>query len=255
LVREDLSQRREIGFVGFRAGMKIDFAQSLRQPLEQAFKPVRGHGARSGQTEDLVRRANAETPQWTRGGSAEGAKDERDGGEVFRLAHEPQHLESACGERSEQSAQDEGMEMQVRVTVGVSAAKTERAKTRKLFGDLVAERFGGARVEGITQPGERGRLRKMSVLIRDRRAARRAARAEREMQAETQPRMAPRDAHRFVHGAFIDHEAGLGEQTGFVMALDGFVDRGAAAEVVAGEEEMFQGARTISPRAGTRRKA
>jgi hypothetical protein len=40
-----------------------------------------------------------------------------------------------------------------------------------------------------------------------------------------------------------------------VMAFDGFVDLAAAAEVIAGENEMFQGAVLISPRRGGGRKA
>ena len=48
------------------------------------------------------------------------------------------------------------------------------------------------------------------------------------------------DAHGFFRARLVDHEAGLREEAGFVAALDGFVDFAAAAEVVAGDDEMFQ---------------
>ena len=60
------------------------------------------------------------------------------------------------------------------------------------------------------------------------------------MQADAQRRMPLGDAHRLLRGRLVDHEAGLGEKAGFVAALDGFVDFGAAAEVVAGDDEGFQ---------------
>ena len=60
------------------------------------------------------------------------------------------------------------------------------------------------------------------------------------MQADAQPRIAAGDANRLPNAWLVDHEAGLGQQAGLVMALDGFVDDVAAAEVVAGEDEMFQ---------------
>jgi hypothetical protein len=67
--------------------------------------------------------------------------------------------------------------------------------------------------------------------------------------------MTPRDAHGFADGEFIHHETGLREQTGFVVALDGFIDRAAAAEVVASEDEVFQGTRRFSLRDDARGKA
>jgi hypothetical protein len=40
-----------------------------------------------------------------------------------------------------------------------------------------------------------------------------------------------------------------------MMALDGFIDGGAAAEVVAGEDQVFQWVRLISPGGCPARKA
>ena len=60
------------------------------------------------------------------------------------------------------------------------------------------------------------------------------------MQADAERGMALRDAHGFLRGGLVDHEAGLGEKAGFMAALDGFVDFGAAAEVIAGDDEGFQ---------------
>jgi hypothetical protein len=62
------------------------------------------------------------------------------------------------------------------------------------------------------------------------------------MQTDAQLGIALRDAHGVLHGALIDHETGLGEETGAMGALDGGVDFQAAAEIVGGEDELFQNA-------------
>ncbi len=237
-------QRGEVGLERFLAGMKIDFAQSLGKLLEQVNQSTGGHAASIGEAEDAISGADAEAAQGTRGGGAERAEDERDGREISRLADEAEHFEITRGERREQGAQDDGMKMQMRVTVGVGAAETEFAKTRELLGDLVAERFGGARVEGVTQSGERGRFGEARFFIRERREPRGATGTEREVQADAKGGIAMRNAHGFLDGEFIYHEARLGEQAGLVMAFDRFVDRAAATEVVAGEDEVFHGARS-----------
>ena len=48
------------------------------------------------------------------------------------------------------------------------------------------------------------------------------------------------EAHGVGGVGLIHHEAGLGEEAGGVMAQDGVVHGGAAAEVVGGEDEVFQ---------------
>ena len=60
------------------------------------------------------------------------------------------------------------------------------------------------------------------------------------MEAHAERRMASCDAHSFLSGWFIDHQTGLGQEAGFMAALDGFVDFVAAAEVVACNDEGFQ---------------
>ena len=67
------------------------------------------------------------------------------------------------------------------------------------------------------------------------------------MQTDGKLRMARRDARGCFGVRLVDHEARLREDAVFVAAFDGFVDAGAAAEVVAGEDESFQN----TDRAGT----
>ena len=67
------------------------------------------------------------------------------------------------------------------------------------------------------------------------------------MQADAEARMPLRDACGLGGVRLVHHEAGLREDARFVIALNGFVDAGAAAKVVAGEDESFQN----TDRAGT----
>lgn len=60
------------------------------------------------------------------------------------------------------------------------------------------------------------------------------------MQTHAQGRMTLCDAHCFLGTRLIHHEAGLGEKAGFMAAFDGFVDFVTAAEVVTGDDELFQ---------------
>ena len=71
------------------------------------------------------------------------------------------------------------------------------------------------------------------------------------MQADAETRMAVRDACGFLGVRLVHHEAGLREDARFVAAFDGFVDAGAAAEIVAGEDQGFQGADMNDKRMGT----
>lgn len=253
MLGEQSAQRVEVEIAGFGSGMKIDFTQSRWQPGEQTAKPFRRHPTGVAQTENPVRETHAEAAQWEGGRGAERTEDERDWRVVFRLADEAHHLESTRRERAEHGAQDDRMQVEMSVSIDVGAAETQRAEARELLGDLVPERLRSTRIESVTQPSARGRFEETVVRVGERRGPRRASRAEREVQADAERGIAPGDAHGFIHGEFIHHQARLGEQAGLVMTLDGFVDCGAAAEVVAGEDEVLQGG-TIWTRRGAARK-
>ena len=66
------------------------------------------------------------------------------------------------------------------------------------------------------------------------------------MQADTERGIAPGDVRGFLGGGLVDHEAGLRDKAGAVGVLDGGVDLRAAAEVVGGDDEVFQ----LAARAG-----
>jgi len=82
----------------------------------------------------------------------------------------------------------------------------------------------------------------MTVRIGQSGMSRGAPGAKREMESNAQRGMARRDADSFRHGRFIDHEAGLRQEPGALRALNGGIDFRAAAEVVGGEDELFQNA-------------
>ncbi len=85
------------------------------------------------------------------------------------------------------------------------------------------------------------------------------------MQANAERGIAPRGFRSFFRGGFIDHQAGLRDEARTVGALDGGIDLRAAAEVVGGDDEVFQlagragkvipAAMTIWPLPHTPRKA
>ncbi|MEA3210742.1 MAG: hypothetical protein QOE70_3799 [Chthoniobacter sp.] len=132
------------------------------------------------------------------------------------------------------------MQVEMGVSVQVSRGEAEFLETRELRGNFTPERRPVARIEGVAEAGSRGGIEEAPSCIGDRRDGRRAPIAKGEVQAHTKRRVTPGDAHRFVHAVLIDHQAGLGEQAGLVMSLDGFIHGLAAAEVVAGEDESFQ---------------
>lgn len=156
------------------------------------------------------------------------------------------------------------MEVQVRVAVPITRRKTECAEALELRCDLAPQRPGECGRKRVAEPGACGRGGEVSPRIRERGDLRRAARAEREMQAHAQGGIAPRDLHRVRGGGLIDHQAGLRDEARAVAALDGGVDLRAAAEVVGGDDEVFQfagrtgrlgrAAMTIRPMSPTTRK-
>ena len=147
----------------------------------------------------------------------------------------------------DREAEDGGVQVQVRMSVPIGGCAAEGAELFKLGADLGAERGCERWLEEVAQPGFRGRRLEVSVGVGERGNARGASGAEREMQAGAETRMALRDACGFGGVRLVHHETGLREDARFVAALDGVVDAGAAAKVVAGEDESFQN----TDRAGT----
>lgn len=235
--------------------MKVDFAESIRQSRDQAGKPIAGHPAGVGEAEDLIRGGDAQPVQRTRGGGAERPKDQRDRAAITRLADEPQHLEAIRGKRLKQRAEDDGMQMEMRVPIDVARWKTERAEACELRGDLLPKRLRRARVERVTQASARRGFRETSRVVGDRRDLARPTVAEREVEADAKLRIPLRNAHRFLGGRRVHHEARLSQHSRVVQPLDRFIDRGAAAEIVASENEPFQGGAKSERGAARRRKA
>lgn len=126
------------------------------------------------------------------------------------------------------------------VAIPVRGGETESAEALELRANLGPQRFAKRRTEGITPAGARWRRDEPARVVRDSRSRRGAPIAQREMQPDAQARVPAGDAHSFLGGGFVNHEAGLSEKPGFMAAFDGFVDFGAATEVVAGDDERFQ---------------
>ena len=192
------------------------------------------------QAENAVGKLHAVPFQMRERGAAEGVENPRHRGERARLADEAHGAKTVIEGDGQGEPENRGVQMQVRVAVPICGRKTERPEARELRGDLAPERLGERGRKGVAQPGPRGRRGEVSAFVRERGDLRGAARAEREMQAHAERRMAPRDLHGFRRGRFVDHQARLRDEARAVGALDGGVDLRAAAEVVGGDDEVFQ---------------
>ena len=164
-----------------------------------------------------------------------------------RFAEEACEAEAVFAGDGEREAEDRRVEMQVRVAVPVRRREAEGAEFFKLRADFGGERRDQRWTEEVAQTGLRGRRLEISGGIGERGNLRGASGAEREMQTDAEARMPVRGVRGFVGVGLVHHEAGLREDACFVATLDGFIDAGAAAKVVAGEDEGFQNA----DRAGT----
>ena len=62
------------------------------------------------------------------------------------------------------------------------------------------------------------------------------------MEADAERGMPLGDARRFIGSGLIDNETRLREEASLAGALNRFIDLRAAAEIVGGEDELFQNA-------------
>lgn len=253
-----------VGLGGFGSGVKVKFARAVGELPEVSGDDRGGHASAFAQTENAVGKLHAVLFQMRKRGAAEVLENPRHGCKRAGFADETHGAETVPERDGQCEAEDRGMQVQVRVTVPVGGRKTECAEALELRCDLAPQRPGECGRKRVAEPGACGRGGEVSPRIRERGDLRRAARAEREMQAHAQGGIAPRDLHRVRGGGLIDHQAGLRDEARAVAALDGGVDLRAAAEVVGGDDEVFQfagrtgrlgrAAMTIRPMSPTTRK-
>ena len=223
--------------------MKIEFAQPIRQIFQDAGDEGRAHFSCVPQAENVIGKRDTGALQLRDDGPAQACENRGQQRGRTGFADEAQGMETVLDGHGEGEAKDGGVEMQMGVAVPVGRGEAERAEPVELCADFLPECAGEGRAEGVAQAGAGGRDGELIGLVcegRDGRDGRSTSIAEREMQADAQGWMTARDLDGFVGRRLVDHEAGLGEEPRFMAALDGFVDFGAAAEVVAGDDEGFQ---------------
>lgn len=234
---EELAEQREIEFFRLGSGVKVEFARPGRETFDDAQETRGGHAAGVAQAEDGIGSADVVRGEPARGGDAERAEDQRNRCAVARLADEADGSEAAGDEFGQRELEDSGVQVQVSVTIEMTGRKPQFIEASKLRGNLARQRRPGARVKGVSQASRSGRFDETAVRIGQRGHIARLSVAEGQVQADTERGIAACDPNGFLGALFVHHQAGLGEQAGLVMALDGFVDGVAAAEVVAGEDE------------------
>ena len=235
---EKIAETGEVEFLGFGAGMEVEFAHAVRKAFKDLGEAGGGHAASIVQTEDVVGGADAMRGEFAHGGGAQRAEDQCDRRVIAGLADEADESEAARNEFGQRQAEDGGMEVQVSVAVKMAGWESEFREAPELRGDLPRQRCAGARIEGVAQARFGGRFDEVAMRVGERGDFARVAVAKRQVQPDSERGIAARDAHGFLDVRLVDHEAGVGEQAGLVMAFDGFVDGVAAAEIVAGEDEV-----------------
>lgn len=215
--------------------MEIEFAGAGREIFEDAGESRGGHATSVAQAEDVI--GGADAAELTRGIGAEGAEDLCERCVIGGFADEAHAIESACGQFGNRESKNRRMQMQMGVAVEMAGRKTELGEAPELRGDLARQRCAGARIEGVAQAGGGGRFHETTARVGERGDFAREAVAKREVQPDAERGIALRDAYGFIGARFIHHEAGVREQAGAVMALDGFIHGVAAAEIVACEDE------------------
>ena len=236
-------ERGVICFLRLRAGMKIQLAQAVRQVFHMPRDDRAGHPPAGAQTEGAVSELQPVPFQMRNRRPAEALKNPRHDSERARFADEAHRAKTVRDRDGQRQPQDRRMEMEMGVAVPVAGRKTQLAKTGELRANLAPERLAERWRECVTKPGPRRRWRKLSVRIRELGNLRRPPGAEGEVEAHAQRGICAGDFRGFIGGRFIDHHAGLRDEPSAVGAEDGGVDLGAAAEVVGGDDELFQLAR------------
>ena len=242
---EELAEPCEVELFRFGSGVKIEFTRAGRESFDDAQEARAGHAAGVTQAKDSIGSADAARGKGARGAETQRAEDERDGCAVAGFADEAHRCKVVLDRLTEREAEDGGMEVEMRVAVEIAGREAKFGEALELRGDLAGERRAGARVERVTQPGARGRADEAAARVGERGCFGGTTVAESEVQADAEQGISLRDAHSFVGARLVDHETGLREQAGLVMAFDGFVDGVAAAEVVASEDQLFQLTRRV----------
>ena len=265
MAREERGECGVVGLGGFGSGMKVEFAGAVGELREEAGDGGGGHATGVAQAEDAVGEMDAVLFQMRNGGAAEALENPWHRREWAGFADEAHGAEAVLDGDGERESEDRGMEMEMGVAVPITRRKTERAKTLELRANLVPERVGERRRKGVAPSGACRRGDEVSGFIRECGNLRGASGAEREVEADAERGIAPRDVRGFGGGGLVHHDTCLREEAGAVGALDGGVDLLAAAEVVGGDDEVFQlvsragkvsrAAMTIWPLSPTPRKA
>lgn len=217
--------------------MEVELGNAGWELGEDLFDEGEADPAGSAEAIDAVGEIDADGAQFRDRGCAEGLENPGDQRGWAGFADEAHETESMLARDRQREAQDRGVEVKMGVAVPIGRRKPKRAKSLELPANLAGKRLRGRCIECVAQPGARGGTLKVPGGIGDRGDARCAPVAERQVQADAEGRAAPRDADGFVRGGLVHHQARVRERPGGVIALDCFVYRGAAAEIVARDDE------------------
>lgn len=229
-----IANRCGVEVAGVGSGMEVDFGEAIGEVFQESEQGGGGHVAGFAQAADLVGAGEV-----VRGARAEGGEDVTERDAWRGLAEEAGEAEAEGAGDGEREAEDRRMQMQVRVAIPIRRREAEGVEFFKLRADFGGERGGEGWAEEVAQTGLRGRWLEISGGVGERGNLGGASGAEREVQADAEARMAARDAGGFLGVRLVHHEARLREDACGVAAFDGFVDAGAAAKIVAGEDESF----------------
>lgn len=143
VVRGEGAEFTAVDFLGFRAGVKINFRQTVGETLERRGQNLRRHFPGVPQAEDAIVEGDAVTLESGLSGAAQLAKDGRQ--QTRRrwvFADESRGAKTVLQRDGQGEPQHRGMQMQMGMTIPVSRRETERAKALELRANLALQRLG-----------------------------------------------------------------------------------------------------------------